>query len=290
MAPHDRDSRFVSHESEKSAMTIRCLFSRVRGIFNRRSSEQELRDELESHIQLDIDRRIRLGTLPEEARRQALIQFGSVDAASEAWRDQRAIPIFEDLFRDFRYACRSLKRSPAFALTVIVTLALAIGANTAIFSVLQGAVLAPLPYGEPDRLVAVWQTNRFPRVGLSYPNFVDWQRGARSFKQMAAFAEQGYDLTSPGPAEHLSGVQISAGFFRTLGVKLGLGREFFPAEDLHGGASVAIISDRLRTERFGGDARVIGRSVIVSGVDYTIVGVLPPEFKAFWADSDIYTP
>ena len=193
------------------------------------------------------------------------------------------------LWEDLRYALRMLRKSPGFTAVVVLTLTLGIGANTAIFSVVQGVVLAPLPYRQPDRLVVVSQTNLFPRVAISYPNFLDWQRNARSFEQMAASARQGYDLTNPGTSEHVDGEEISAGFFSTLGVKLLLGREFSPDDDRHGGAPVVIISDHLWRERFGGNPEALGKSAILSGVDYTIVGVLPPEFR-FWAESDIYTP
>ena len=146
---------------------------------------------------------------------------------------------------DIRYALRQLRKSPGFTLVAIVTLALGIGANTAIFSVVQGVLLAPLPYFQPDRLADVWLYNRalkYPTY-LSYPDFFDWQRSAGSFQQMAAFAPQGYDLTGPGTAAHVNGQQVSSGFFNTLGVKLALGREFTRDEDRHGGAPGVIISD-----------------------------------------------
>ena len=131
------------------------------------------------------------------------------------------------LAQDLRYALRKLRKSPGFTAVAVITLALGIGANTAIFSILEGVVLAPLPYFQPDRLVIVWENNpRFPRVWNSYPNFLDWQRSAHSFQQMAAFREQGIDLTFPGAASHLKASQISSGFFSTLGSRLALGREF----------------------------------------------------------------
>src|SRR5580693_5454678 len=131
------------------------------------------------------------------------------------------------LSQDLRYALRQLRKSPGFTAVAVFTLALGIGANTAIFSVVEGVVLAPLHYREPDRLVMVWENNpRFPRVWNSYPNFQDWQRSAQSIQQMAAFRQQGVDLTSPGAPTHLKASQISLGFFSTLGTELALGREF----------------------------------------------------------------
>ena len=143
---------------------------------------------------------------------------------------------------DLRYALRMLRKNPGFTAVAVLTLALGIGANTAIFSVVQGVVLAPLPYREPNRLVVISLNNLTLKhdTALSYADFLDWQREARSFQQMAAliFVGQDYDLTSPGTAEHLNGLEVSSGYFSTLGVKPVLGREFTPQEDVQGGAPV----------------------------------------------------
>jgi predicted permease len=196
----------------------------------------------------------------------------------------------ETLIQDLRYGLRMLARAPGFTAIAVLTLALGIGANTAIFSVVEGVVLAPLPYNQPDRLVLVMESNpRFAHVWTSYPNFRDWQRTARSFEQMAAFREQGYDLSNPGTPEHLDGNAVSAGFFNTLGIHLALGRDFSSLEDQRGGAHAVVISDRLWRNRFAGNAQVLGESVTLDGVDYAIVGVLPPEFR-FWDPADVYTP
>jgi predicted permease len=169
-------------------------------------------------------------------------------------------------------------------------LALGIGANTAIFSVVEGVVIAPLHYREPDRLVMVWETNpRFPRVWDSYPNFQDWQRSAGSFQQMAALREQQIDLTFPGAPSHIRASQISSGFFSTLGTELMLGREFSPQENQPGGAPVVVISDRLWMERLGGSPKALGKSVTLDGVDYSIIGVAPPGFRLN-LDADVFTP
>ena len=172
------------------------------------------------------------------------------------------------LIQDVRYALRQLRRNPGFTVVAALTLALGIGANTGIFTVVEGVVLAPLRYREPDRLVMVWENNpRFPRVWNSYPNFQDWQRSARSFQQMTAFRQQGVDLTSPGTPSHLNSSQISLGFFSALGVELALGREFTPQEDRHGGAPAAVISHRLWRERFAGSPEALGKTVTVDGVN-----------------------
>ena len=194
------------------------------------------------------------------------------------------------LGQDLRYALRQLRKSPGFTAVAVFTLALGIGANTAIFSVVEGVVLAPLHYREPDRLVMVWENNpRFPRVWDSYPNFQDWQRSAGSFQQMAALREQQIDLTFPGAPSHIKASQISSGFFSALGTELALGREFAPQENQPGGAPVVVISDHLWRERFGGSPGALGKTVTLDGVTYLIVGVAPRGFRLF-EDADVFIP
>lgn len=172
----------------------------------------------------------------------ALVELSGIEQTKEKRRDVRRVRWLQGLAQDLRYGLRMLRKSPGFTAVAIVTLALGIGANTTIFSVMEGVVLAPLQYLNPDRLVMVWENNpRLQRTWVSYPNFRDWQRSARSFQQMAAFREQGVDLTGPGTPEHLNGKEISSGFFSTLGPQLTLGREFSPEEDRYGGTPVVII-------------------------------------------------
>jgi len=199
------------------------------------------------------------------------------------------------LIQDLRFGLRMLRRSPGFTAVAVLTLGLGIGANTAMFSVMQGVVLAPLQYANSDRLVMIWENNpRFPRTWVSYPNFRDWQRAARSFQQMAAFREKGVDLAGPGTPEHLNGKEISSGFFRTLGTELTLGREFSPEEDRYGGTPVVVISSRLWRNRFNGSPEALGKSLTLEGVDYTIVGVTAFGVTALASrledDADVYTP
>jgi predicted permease len=199
------------------------------------------------------------------------------------------------LIQDLRFGLRMLRKSPGFTTVAVLTLGLGIGANTAMFSVMQGVVLAPLQYVSPDRLVMVWENNpRFPRTWVSYPNFRDWQRSARSFQQMAAFREKGVDVAGPGTPEHLNGKEISSGFFSTLGTEVTLGREFSPEEDRYGGTPVVIISSRLWRNRFNGSPKALGKSLTLEGADYTIVGVTAFGVTALGSrlevDADVYTP
>lgn len=193
------------------------------------------------------------------------------------------------LRQDLLYTLRSLRKAPGFTLVVILTLALGIGANTAIFSVVNGVVLAPLPYHQPDQLVVVWEKNPSGRnISPSYLDFQDWQRSTRSFQEMAAFTWHAYDLTNPGSPEHLDGWQISSGFFKALGADLIAGRDF-TSEENHGGSQVAIISERVWRNRFGGSTAALGKAVTLDGADYTIVGVAPSGIN-MGGTIDIYLP
>ena len=252
--------------------------------------EQELADELRFHLENLIENKVGKGMAPEEARHSAMRELGGIDQIKEECRDVRRVNYIEHFVQDVRYGLRMLAKDPGFTAVAVLTLALGIGANTAMFSVIEGAVLAPLGYFQPDRLVMVWENNpRFPRVWVSYLNFLDWQRSARSFQQMAAFREEGVDLTAPGTPAHLNGKEISSGFFSTLGTELTLGREFSPEEDRHGGTPVVIISNRLWRNRFEGNPEALGKSVTLDGVDCTIVGVTARGFR-LEGDADVYTP
>jgi predicted permease len=263
-----------------------------RNIFPRHRDDHDLDDEVREYAELLAEEKMRAGMNPEDARRTARLEMGGVEQVKENVREARAGAWLDSLFQDLRYGARMLRKNPAFTAVAVLTLALGIGANTAIFSVVQGVLLAPLPYREPDRLVMVLESNqRFQRDAISYPNFQDWQRSARSFQQMAALMiDQGFDLTAPGTPEHLDGDRISSGFFNTLGVSLALGREFSPLEDRPGGPSVVVISDHLWRNRFAGRPDVLGQSVIVDGVDYSIIGVAPPGFSPLSQHLDIYMP
>jgi predicted permease len=266
------------------------LLFRLRALFRRKTLESELDQELRAHLENEIARYVATGHSPQEAARRARLALGGFEQTKEHCRDVRGIRFLETLIYDVRYGVRTLRKSPGFATIAILTLALGIGANTAIFSVVQGVVLAPLPYREPDRLAMLWENNpRFPRVWVSHPNFLDWQHEARSFEQIAAFWEQGVDLTAPGTPEHLKGKQISAGFFSTLGAELALGREFSSQEDRHGGTPVVIISNALWRNRFAGSPEVLGQSLTLNGVDYSVVGVTQPGFR-LERDADVYIP
>lgn len=258
----------------------------------RRRWETRMSAELLFHVECQINDYMTQGLSRQDAELRARREFGPLDLAKDECRDQRPLELLDHFLRDVRYASRSLRKSPGLAAVAITTLALGIGANTAIFSVLEGVVLQPLPYGNPDRLVLVLLYNRSLKYAtdLSYPDFLDWQQSSRSFEQIAAFTTQGFDLTSPGKPEHVDGKQVSSNFFSTLGVKLDLGRELSPEEDRSGGPPAAVISHRLWQDRFAGNPAALGKIVTLDGVDYSIVGVLQPGFRFGSQQADVYTP
>ena len=268
---------------------IRILLSRCSALFSREKFDADLDEEVQAHIDLAAAENLRSGMSESEARTTALRSFGGVTQMKETYRLQHGLPFLAQLARDLHFAVRQLGKSPGFALTAILTLALAIGANTAIFSVVDGVVLAPLPYPQPDRLVLVLESRpNLKQLDTSYPDFQDWQRDARSFQEMAAFTWRNYDLARPGSPEHLDGMEISSGFFATLGVKLTLGRDFSSSDDQPYAAPAVIISNRLWKNRFASSPQALGRIMTLDGVDYIVAGVLPPDFR-FMTAADVYT-
>jgi predicted permease len=249
-----------------------------------------LDEELRGFLEMAAEEKMKHGASRKEALRAVRLEHGKLEAAKEVVRDARWESFLETCWQDLHFAVRMLSKNPGFTAVAVLTLALGIGANTAMFSIMRAVVLAPLQYANPDRLVMVWENNpRFPRTWISYPNFQDWQRSARSFQQMAAFREQGVDFAGPGTPEHLNGKEISSGFFSTLGTELTLGREFSREEDRYGGTPVVIISNRLWRNRFDGSPEALGKSLTLDGVDYTIVGVAALGFR-LEDDADVYTP
>ena len=197
----------------------------------------------------------------------------------------------EMLLQDLRYGLRMLVKSPGFAAIAILTLALGIGANTALFSVVNGVLLNPLAYPHSGQLVALYgKTARFDHAAISYLNFLDWQRDAQTFSSMAIYRNQDYNFIGTGEAERLSGYMISADFFSTLGTRPILGRTFRPDDDNPGAAPVVILGGGFWKRRFGSSLEIIGKSITLNGTSYTIAGVIPAAFTFYGHDRDVYTP
>lgn len=198
--------------------------------------------------------------------------------------------MLEMLWQDLRYGFRLLIKSPGFTGVAVATLALGIGINTAIFSVVYAVLLRPLPYQEPERLVRIYERSpQFDLMSIAYPNFLDWRDQNRSFEQIAAVRSTSFTVTRLNGAERIRGKQVSANFFSLLGVKPLLGRTFLPEEDHLGGNPVVMISHGLWQRRFGSDASLIGKAITLDGKSYTVVGILPSNFQ-FYDRADLFTP
>src|SRR5580700_9463287 len=195
-----------------------------------------------------------------------------------------------NFWQDVRYGLRVLLKHPGFTAIAVLTLALGIGANTALFSVVNGVLLSPLPFPNPERLVAVYsKTQQFPESSISYPNFLDWNRNNHSFSKLGAFRSEEYNMTGEGEPERLHGHMISADFFPALGINPLLGRNILPEEDKPGAAPVALIGDGLWKRKFGLSPEVLGKRITLNGKAYTVIGVAPTSITGF-SPTDVYVP
>src|SRR5262249_37790944 len=263
-------------------------------LFRKEKTERQLDSELRFHVDQQIADHIRGGMSPDEARRRAQIEFGGVEGVKEECRESRRVHTVDTLLQDTRYGLRMMRKSPGFTIVAVLTLALGIGANTAIFSIVNGVLLNPLPYPLPEQLVALGESKpNFQNGSISYPNFRDWQKENRTFSAMAMFRTTAFSLTGLGDAEQIRGQFTSSDLFPLLGIEPGLGRNFLPGEDEIGAAPIAMISAALWQRKFGGARDVLGKTITLDGKAYTIVGVTPPSFDLVMVSfrtSDVYIP
>jgi predicted permease len=263
---------------------LRVFFHRLRAVFFKGRLERELQEEIRSHLDMQTEENLRQGMSPAEARSAALRQFGGVEQVKETYRDRRGLPLVETSLQDLRYALRMLHKSLGFTAVAVVTLALGIGANTAIFTVVDAALLRGLPYQDPDRLVQVWETRRvgeIKQLDASYPDYLDWGQQSEVIEGICGYTEWdgSFTLTGRTEPERIEGARVTASFFSVLGVAPILGRTFLPDEDRPLAERSVILSYSLWQRRFGADPRIIGQSLILDGSDYTVLGVLPRSFQ-----------
>lgn len=272
---------------------LRALWIRLGGLF-RSGKDRGISAELESHIEMHVEDGMRAGLSEQEARRQAMIHLGGLEQTKMAYREREGLPWIETLWQDIRFGLRMLAKSPGFTVVAIATLALGIGANTALFSVVNGVLLNPLPYPHPEELVTVHASKpNFSEGSISYPNFRDWQRDNKTLTALAVSRGTGYSLTGMGDAEELRAELVSSDFFPILGLKPILGRLFAPHEDEIGREPLVIISEGFWARKFGSRPDVLGKVLTLDGRNYTIVGVLPANFNLTinnFAARDIYVP
>jgi len=259
---------------------VRVLWSRFRGIFNAHRFGDDFDAELECHIAEDTHAGIRVGLSETEARRQAILRLGGLEQVRQSYRERATLPVVENALRDFRYALRGFRRNPVFAITAVTTLALGIGATTAVFSVVDRILFRSLPYAHPDRLVSVGLTAPIiPQEFMLGGSYYDWQDNQKPFTALTS--EAGVtecDLTEQNP-QRLSCANVEQNFLPTLGVSLVLGRNFLPEEDRPRGPSAALISYGLWVSQYGRDPAILNRVISIDTHPTRVIGVLPKDFE-----------
>ncbi len=268
----------------------RLGMKRLFAMFRKRSWEHQLDEEVRTHLELLAEENMRRGMDPAEARSAARRSFGGVESMKDSYRDRRSLPALETLWQDLRYALRTLRRNPGFALVALITLALGIGANTAIFSVIEAVMLRPLPYHDSARLFLISDT---PDQECFYKDFTVWKVQSRSFADMAVYFKNSgvsrVTLTGADEPETVAGGFATANFFPLLGVQPILGR-VFTAEEESRRERVVVLGYRLWNRRFGGSADVLGKTLQIDGTDSIVIGVMPSTFRFPDPDMECWAP
>ncbi len=259
---------------------IRILLSRCAALFRNRSLDADLDEELRSHVDLAIEENLKRGMSKEEARRTALRDFGGVTQTKEIYRLRRGLPFFDAAIIDVRYGLRQLRKSPAFAATAILTLALGIGGMTAVFSVVEAVLLRPLPFKDSGQLISLheWIQEDPHEYNVTAPDILIFQRESKAFSGVGGYIGAGYDVTGAGAPFHAAAERVTASLFPTLGIDPLLGRTFTQEED-ENSAPVTVISYAMWRERFQSDPGVLGKTIDLDRRPYTIIGVMPRNFE-----------
>jgi putative ABC transport system permease protein len=269
---------------------LQIIRTKFLAAFYKRKLDQEMDEEMRSHVEMRARQNVAAGMSLEDGRRAALKEFGWTESIKETCREQRAGRWIEDFGQDIRYGARMLFKYPGFTVIAVLTLALGVGANTAIFSIVDGVLLRPLPY--PDSGQLVWLSERGPDWSggsIAYPNFVDWKNQQSVFEKFGAYNGGNFTLTGGGDTVRLTGVQVSADVFGALRAHPEIGRVFREDEDKPGAPPVAVISHALWQSRFGGDVGIVNTTINLDGTPYTVLGVMPAGFE-FPNKVDLWVP
>lgn len=271
------------------------LRSWLHSTLHRSRTERDMDAELQFHLESFANDLIRTGVLREEAFRRAKIEFGGLELTKENCRDARRANVIESLLQDLRFGVRTLRKSPTFTAIAILTLALGIGANTAVFSVVHAVLLKPLPFPDSDRLVQVWEKVSLPNYqndqnNPSPGNFADWKTRSTAFEDMGAYRNRSFNLTGSGEPLRVEGEQVSASLFSLLKVNATLGRIFTAEDDQPAGRHAVLIGNGLWKSRFASDATVLGKSILLDGESYSVIGVMPQNFHFPDSDDQLWVP
>lgn len=272
-------------------MSFNRIKKRWRALFRRHEVERELEAELRFHLERDTAENLKRGMSPEEARFAALRSFGGVDQSREECRDARGVRLLEEFLWDVRYGMRMLAKQPGFTCVAVLTLALGIGANTAIFSVVNSVLLRELPFKNPDQLMWVW-SNRSDRdkAPFALPDFLDYRDQNQTLEDIAAFSNIGLSLPGNERTERLQGMRVSADLFQLLGVEPSAGRTLLPEDDDPAQRHVVVLTYESWQRRFGGDPRMVGKTLNLNGEGYEIVGILPQRFDLPNREAELAIP
>src|SRR5215470_11348220 len=272
---------------------LRVMAAKLRGLFGGRRANQELDDEIETHLRLLTERYVRQGMTEAEAALAARRQFGNVTLLEEVNREMRGIRFIETLVQDLRYGLWMLRRNPGFTLVAVLTLALGIGANTVVFSLINTALLQSLPFRNPSRLVVI--NNTHPEiagnvgVGMSYLNYQDLKEQSASFQDMAVYSPSYGEKTllHNGEPDVVNCTLVSHNLFSLMGVRPQYGRDFLPQEDQSGQDRVAVLSHRLWVRRFNADPGIVGKNIQIGDQSFSVIGILNEEFPV---GTDVWLP
>jgi predicted permease len=270
--------------------TLRSFFARLAALFARQRRDRELTDELESHLQLHIDDNLRRGMSPEEARRQAVIGLGGLEQTKEIYRDRRGLPMIETLLQDLRFGARTLARNPGFTAVAVLTLALGIGATTAIFSVVYGVLLRPLPYRDSNRIMAVFElTSKGTPSRLADPNFDDFRDQSRSFQAIAKYGDNVASVSGARQPTRTTVANVSPEFLKVFGIQPILGRDFTAGDAKKGAGPTVLVSYGYWKQELGSPRDLSQSHLKIDGAIYSVIGVLPAGFR-FPSDADLWLP
>jgi putative ABC transport system permease protein len=258
------------------------LFRRIANLFSRASVDREISEELRAHIDLRTEDNMAAGMAPGDARRDARVRFGNPAVWKEQATAMDATLLLESIWEDVRYAVRQLRKAPGFAVAVVLTLALGIGPNTAVFGVINSVLLRPLSYPHPERIFQFEKgTPEDSTYSTSLALFLEWRKESKAFEHIAAYSvlPVGFNLAAEGKPERVPGLRVSADFFRVLGIAPQFGRDFSGQDDRTGSQPVVILSSSLWHRRYASDRALVGKSIALDGRSYTVIGVLPAGFE-----------
>jgi hypothetical protein len=267
--------------------------NRVSNLFHRNEVDEELDEELQFHLEARTRANLDAGMTDEEAQQDAKRRFGNATLAKERAHETDIALSIETFGRDLRYALRSLSKSPGFTVVAVLTLALGFGANTAVFTIVNGVLLRPLPFLDPGRLFLIsYQSTDRTEPGLYDTNYLEYQGQNRAFDKIATFNEDSAVLTGAGSATRVSTALVTSGFFSVLKANPVFGRTFRPEEEQPGKNRVAVLSEKIWQSRFGADPNILGKTITLDGEAYSVIGVMPgrfsyPQDAAVWLPLDV---